>query len=192
MKEIAISLSLSALLLLACMDATAAADRIYKTVDENGNVVFTDIPPREDEKSEQVVIENPNSFDAAEAAPDEGQWIVEQPGDQSGNGGGQTAATFRYGTLSVASPANDEAVRDNAGNVTIIANVAPRLQPGHVMRLFMDGSVVQEGPQTTFNLTNVDRGTHTVKLDITDDKGDVLISSKPSTFHLLRYAIPRG
>jgi hypothetical protein len=58
------------------------------------------------------------------------------------------------------------------------------------MRLFLDGSVVQEGAQTTFNLANVDRGTHTVKLDITDDKGDVLIGSKPSTFHLLRYHIP--
>ncbi|MGD8831309.1 MAG: DUF4124 domain-containing protein, partial [Pseudomonadales bacterium] len=160
MKEIAIGLSLGALLLLVCTDAAAAADRIYKTVDENGNVVFTDIPPREDEKSEQVVIENPNSFDAADAAPDEGKWVVE-PEDQSASGGDQTAANFRYGTLSVASPQNDESIRDNAGNVTIIANVAPRLQPGHVMRLFLDGSVVQEGAQTTFNLANVDRGTHT-------------------------------
>jgi hypothetical protein len=170
------------LLLLTVAAADAAESRIYRTVDEQGNVVFTDVPPKADDTGEQVVVENPNTFESKQAAPDAEAWVVESPE-------GAEEAIFSYDRLTVASPSNDESVRENAGNVTIIATVEPLLRPGHVMRLLIDGALVQEGHKTTFPLANVDRGTHVVKLEVVDDEGRVLKESEDSTFHMLRYAI---
>lgn len=163
-----------------CLPAQA---EIFKTVDKEGNVVFTDIPPRDDDKNaEQIIIENPNSFAVEEAIPNADEWIVE-PEEE-----GETEEPFRYQTLEIVSPTDDEALRENAGNVTIVTNLSPRLQRGHIARLLIDGSVAQEGPQASFELANVDRGTHTITVEIIDERGQVLIQSEPSTFHMLRYA----
>ena len=178
---------LGLLIATAAVPAQAGEGRIYRTVDEDGNVVFTDIPPREDdENAEQIIVEMPNSFEVEEAIPTpEGQWIVESEDEEA-------EAAFRYDTLEIVSPADDEPVRENAGNVTIVTNVSPRLQSGHRVRLLMDGAVAQEGAQGTFSLANVDRGTHTVALEIVDGAGNVLIRSPDSTFHMLRFSIRSG
>ncbi len=167
---------------LIAATADAASGRIYRTVDEHGNVVFTDVPPREDQPAEQVIIETPNSFTSEEAIPETQAWIVEEEGAAA-------EAPFSYRTLEIVSPQDDEPVRANDGNVTVVTNISPDLQPGHVMRLLMDGSVAQEGPQTSFHLTNVDRGTHTLSLEIVDQDGTVLKRSPTRTFHLLRVSI---
>lgn len=160
-----------------------AESQIFRTVDEDGNVVFTDIPPREDdENAEQIIIENPNSFAVEEAIPKADAWIVEP------EEGEEAEPPFRYNALEIVSPADDEPVRENAGNITIVTNVSPRMQRGHVARLLMDGSVVQEGPQASFDLANVDRGTHTIAVEIIDEQGQVLIRTEESTFHMLRFA----
>ncbi len=177
-----------AVLTLALPQAASVAageSRIYRTVDEDGNVVFTDIPPREEVESEQIVVETPNSFAIEEAVPQEARdlWVVEPPAEGE-------EPPFSYTALDIASPQDDEPIRENAGNISIIANVAPRLQSGHVMRLYMDGAVAQEGPQSTFNLANVDRGTHTIALEIVDENGRSMIRSDDSTFHMLRFRVP--
>ncbi len=171
------------LLSIVAMLSLPAAAQIYKTVDEDGNVVFTDIPPREDdENAEQIIIENPNSFAVEEAIPNTDAWIVET------EEGEEEEPPFRYQALEIVSPADDEPVRENAGNITIVTNLNPRLQRGHVARLLMDGAVVQEGPQGSFDLANVDRGTHKIAVEIVDERGQVLIRSGESTFHMLRFA----
>ena len=168
--------------IIAALSLPAQAE-IFKTVDEHGNVVFTDIPPREDdENAEQIIIENPNSFAVDEAIPNADEWIVEP------EEGAEEEPPFSYKTLEIVSPADDEPVRENAGNITIVTNLNPRLQRGHRVRLMMDGAVVQEGSQASFDLANVDRGTHTIAVEIVDERGQVLIRSEQSTFHMLRYA----
>ena len=140
-----------ALILLFALGIPAQAE-IYKTVDEDGNVVFTDIPPREDdENAEQIIVENPNSFAVEEAIPNAEAWIVEA------EEGEEQEPPFRYTALEIVSPSDDEPVRENAGNITIVTNISPRLQRDHVARLLMDGVMVQEGPQTSFSLVNVDQ-----------------------------------
>lgn len=167
---------------IATLGLPAQAE-IFKTVDEDGNVVFTDIPPREnDENAEQIIIENPNSFAVDEAVPNADEWIVEP---EEGDG---EEPPFSYLTLEIVSPTDDEAVRDNAGNITIVTNLNPRLQRGHRVRLLMDGVLAQEGSQANFDLSNVDRGTHTITVEIVDENNQVLIRSGQSTFHMLRFA----
>lgn len=164
-----------------CMDGHAAS-RIYKTVDENGNVVFTDIPPKEGQSGQAVAVEMPNTFQPA-APESREEWIVDPADEEDAE-----AASFSYTSLSITAPGNDEAIRENAGNVNVVAEVNPELQIGHRVRILMDGKPEQAGAQTVFMLPNVDRGTHSVQAEIIDDSGKVLITSSPTTFTLQRVA----
>jgi hypothetical protein len=169
------------ILLFGATLALAASSQIYRTVDENGNVVFTDIPPREGETGEQIVVETPNLVIAEEAlGPREG-WVVE-PEDEA------EEQKFSYRSLMVKSPVNDAPIRENAGNITIISSANPTLRQGHTMRLMLDDQLVKEGSRAQFSLTNVDRGTHWVVMEIYDADGALLIRSEPSSFHMLRFA----
>ena len=60
----------------------AAAGKIYKTVDKDGNVIFTDVPPRKDESSKTVELDSLNSYESDGTttlrSPDGRElWIIE-------------------------------------------------------------------------------------------------------------------
>lgn len=162
-----------------------AASRIYKTVDENGNVVFTDIPPRDGDKANPIAVETPNTFQTTPDGQERAEWIVD-PTDEE-----EAETSFSYRSLAITTPADDAPVRENAGNVNIMARVDPELRIGHKIRILLDGSPEQAGAQNAFILPNVDRGTHTLHAEVIDDAGNVLISSSPTTFHLQRVSAPR-
>jgi len=93
--------------------------------------------------------------------------------------------------VTITSPANGESIRDNAGNVTLQGNVMPGLRGGHRLRWILDGEALDDsGPSVQLN--NVDRGTHTVKLEVVDNDGEVLAASSGVTFHLLRRSATRS
>jgi hypothetical protein len=176
-----LQIAIALILLFSVTLALAASSRIYRTVDEDGNVVFTDIPPREGETAEQIIVTTPNTFDSEQVLGPREEWVVE-PEDEV------EEQTFSYSSLIVRSPVNDAPIRENAGNITIVSVASPTLRLGHKMRLMIDGQLVEEGNRAEFSLTNVDRGTHWVVMEIYDADGELLIRSEPSSFHMLRYA----
>lgn len=180
----------TAVLFMAMLGAgpTEANGRIYKTVDEDGNVVFTDVPPRPDQRGETVDLNSGNSFTPPER-DNEGISLEAWRGEAPGGPEDEEEAVTRYRSLQVASPEDDAAVRNNAGNVSITAAVDPDLQPGHTLQLFLDGELQQSGGTTTFQLNNVDRGTHEVQLRIVGPGGETLLTSPGSVFHLQRRSV---
>lgn len=86
--------------------------------------------------------------------------------------------------LSVASPSDNEFIRDNTGTVTI-SGITKNLQPGMNPVLLMDGNVIAKGYNPSVTLTNVDRGTHTIQIKATDRYGKVY-ASKTVSFTLQR------
>lgn len=100
---------------------------------------------------------------------------------------GNGAAAYNHALI--VSPADDSAVRGNAGRLTVRARVDPPLQRGHRLRLLFDG-VPQgaAGRASSFELENIDRGTHSLQLQVVDDAGRVLFTGTASEFHLLRHS----
>ena len=175
------SYRVAVVLCLACA-AMGAGERIYKTVDEHGNTVYTDVPPKEGDQSEQVNVVPLNTIDLSPAEPAK---TLNAPANDE-----QVTGDY-YGQLAVASPANDEAVRENAGNVVITAAVNPPLVPGHRLLLVFDEDPTEiEADNSSFYITNVDRGSHTVAVRVVDRAGNVIKQSSPITFHLQRAAVP--
>ncbi|NIU04476.1 MAG: DUF4124 domain-containing protein [Gammaproteobacteria bacterium] len=92
-----------------------------------------------------------------------------------------------YQQFAIVSPSPDEAIRDNAGNVQVALRVSPGLQAGDRIRLYLDGSPWGDPfPSTSTTLTNVPRGTHTVRAAILDQTGAEVARTGTVTFHLRR------
>ncbi|MFW6092933.1 MAG: DUF4124 domain-containing protein [Pseudomonadota bacterium] len=176
------------LCLVVSAQPAAGADRIYRTVDEDGNVVFTDETPGPDEPSETVELE-PDGANTFEPPPVEQhtrsleEWLEDDDEEA------EAAAESGYRTLRVAQPGDDEGIRNNAGNVVVHAELEPELQPGHVLQLYLDGTLRRSARSNRIQLANVDRGTHSIVLRVVDEQGNRLISSETSVFHLQRRSV---
>lgn len=164
--------------LLGASAANAAETKIYKTVDKDGNVVFTDRPPKNDDSVEEVKVAAPNTADLGVATPAVDSSIE-----------AQTVETFSYRTLRITSPEHDQSVRENTGgNVEVVIEVQPQLRAEHELRLLVDGATEQVGRQSRFILSGIDRGTHTLQVEVLHRSGEVLVASDPSVFHMQRYS----
>lgn len=167
--------------LLACGSASAA---VYKTVDEQGNVVYTDDPVGNGEpvKLPPLSTVPPPPARVPQASPS-----AEQTGAQAAP----------YEQLAVVKPAPDETLRDNTGDVQVQLSIKPGLdkEAGDRLQYFLDGQ--PQGAPTTADKTrfsNVNRGTHTVEAAVVDASGNELKRSDGVRFYLHRESVnfPRG
>jgi uncharacterized protein DUF4124 len=162
-KQMRLILSLLLVFFITC----PGAETVYKTVDDDGNIIFTDKPSENAEEiklQELQTIDNPNP-------------IRSTPRPR------QTDKGSLYKTFFIANPANDSGIRSNNGSVSISVSLEPTLRPGHKIIISMDGKEIGSG--TSVSLQNVDRGTHSISASVVDGDGKKLISTS-STFSLLR------
>ncbi len=158
---------------------------IYKWTDESGRVVFGDRPP-EDSSVQSVTVQPTQTFQSA--PPSEFKSTMTEREEQAAI---EKAKANKYKSVSIVSPQDDEGVRSNPGNITIQFTSSPALnvEAGDRFQLMMDGTPVLTSDKTSVILTNVDRGTHTIQVNIiSGESGKPIKSSKPSTFHMLRFA----
>ncbi|MEX1201003.1 MAG: DUF4124 domain-containing protein [Methylophaga sp.] len=173
-------------LLLILLSSSVFAE-VYRWIDENGNTVYSDQPV---DNAEQIVLPEASTYspvvvplevsdDSGETAEDVGSEDDEMP----------AAPNYQ---LQIASPQDDEAIRVNDGNLTVNIQIRPPLSQkrGDMIQLRMDGRPYGE-PHTglSFNLANVDRGTHTLSAVVMNASGEELSQSATIKFHLQRNTI---
>jgi len=154
--------------------APAEEGAIYRSVGADGSIVFSDKPSP---GATKVEMQEAQTIEA----PPPPSFVYERPQPEPGPA---------YTRVEIVEPANDAQIRENTGNVTISVAVEPSLSGGDLVVLLMDGQEVAAGPQSSFNLENVDRGTHVVSVAIRTADGRAVTSSPPVTFHMLRYFEP--
>ncbi len=159
--------------LVALVLSVPVAAQIYKRVLPDGTVQFSDRPQPD---SEEIKLEGVQTYDATAATP------RSPPQDSVGSSDFEGYTEFK-----VASPAQDAALRDNGGTVSVRLSLEPSLQPGHTVDFLMDGQVLGSGKSLSLTLNNVDRGTHTVAAVVKDESGREVARTPTSTFHLKRY-----
>ncbi|WP_236124169.1 DUF4124 domain-containing protein [Pseudomonas cichorii] len=165
---------LMSLLLLTTLPATAD---VYTYIDANGNRVFTDQPHK---NAKRVEIPPSNNMTGTPPAPTR-QATPAKP---------KARAMFRYQLLRVLVPEPDGTVRSTSGDAIVTVTSEPALQPGHNYRLLLDGQPVgQPGRSPVFALSNIDRGTHQLSVEIFDEFGRVLEKTPNQPFHMLRISL---
>ena len=168
-------------LLLACGSASAA---VYKSVDAQGNVVYTDDPKGNGEPVKLPPLSTvppPNPLTSSPA--------VTLPGSDS--------PVPAYEQLTIAAPAPDETLRDNTGDVVVKVVLQPPLDKsaGHRLQYFLDGQAQGEpSASDKARYPNVPRGAHTVEVAVLDAAGEELQRTPSVRFYLHRQStnFPRG
>ncbi len=93
-----------------------------------------------------------------------------------------------YESVQVVSPQPEETIHNNNGDVEVTVSASPSLNhaTGDRYTLLLDGAVVASGTRGHFSLTNIDRGAHTLVVQVVSADGAVLVASEPLTFHMWR------
>ncbi len=159
------------LLLLALVPALTMAD-VYRWVDADGTVHFTDTPR---EGAERVHVPPPQTYTAPKLPPVTPR--VEEP-----------EPPVEYTRFELIAPEPDATIRDNTGALTASFALDPKLKAnkGHRLVVLLDGKSVQKSKSVTVNLDNVERGEHSLQGQVVDGRGKVLMSSQAITVYMHR------
>jgi hypothetical protein len=145
---------------------------IYRTTDETGAVIYSDQPQQ---GAEVVKLPGVTTFSGSSIPTNNRQ------ADRTQDQGEFT----KYTSFEISTPANDATIRENSGRVEVSLSVAPELDEADSIVYEMNGKKFKvKGTSHVFD--NVDRGTHTLKAHIVDDKGRVVSPVASTTFHLKR------
>ena len=163
---------------LLSLTALAASAEVYTYVDAQGNRVYTDQPGSGNAKRVQVAPSNRMSAHPTGAAPMTNAKKTE------------AKPLFHYDMLRVLVPEPDATVRSSAGELIVSITNEPGLQRGHRYRLLLDGEPTAEpGPSPVFALSNVDRGSHHLSVEILDEHGRTVERTANQPFHMLRISL---
>jgi len=161
--------------------SSTALAQMYKWVDEQGNISYSDQPPYNGAKQLDTP---PLPTMQATSVPKKNKPAAEE----------ETEEATVYTSLAITSPKDDMTIRDNSGNFSVSASIEPALNTaqGHSLSLSMDGKVIKaNSSSSSFSLSNIDRGTHKFMVMVIDKGGKPLLKSKSITVHLFRQVARR-
>jgi hypothetical protein len=151
------------LILLASSLALAAT--VYKWVDENGTVHYSDQPhPNAQKVQVQDVQTYPSSQTPSQAA-------ATAKAQQQGP---TPDARQSYRGCAIVNP-QDGAALANPDSLSVSVRTDPGVQPGDQVYILLDGAALNGGNPTgsSFTISPVDRGTHTLQAVVRDSAGNL-------------------
>lgn len=159
--------------------APALAQDVYRWVDENGVVHYSDQPR---EGAERVQIATPQSYESQAQA---------RPQGRDPDAPEETDDEFQYESIRITSPEEDGAVWATGGGMTVVVEVQPALRPGDRIGLSLNGEAVPGTPvaNTRITVNGLIRGTHTLQASVIAADGQMKIFSTDVTFHVLQASL---
>ncbi|MCK7575717.1 MAG: DUF4124 domain-containing protein [Chromatiales bacterium] len=158
--------------LLVCSPSNA---EIYRWVDAEGRVNFSDRPTRDAERvdvrfsapagSNPTAVLGPSSPDEAYRGP--------------------------YAALDILTPALDDILTETESGVPVSLQIDPPLIGGHRLLLLLNGNTLPvEGLHTQFKLTGLAAGSHRLQLQIRGADDRIVAQSAPRTFQVRQPRAP--
>jgi len=152
----------------------ASHAEIYKGTDAEGNVIYSD---EELPNTTEIQVPEPTSIPMPKPEPKK---TVEE----------ETEDTVAYELFKILSPSKDETIRIASGDMPVSLSITPELdiEQGHRITVYIDGTASLSTTKLNIQIPNVDRGSHSVRAEIKDNKNKVLIKSNTVTFHMKRHS----
>lgn len=164
--------------LLSTLTSLSYAE-IYRSVDEDGNIHFSDTGLPD---TKEVQLQDSNMFSTNEK-------INSTDSELSIDNVDLFEPIIQY-QATILSPENDMAVRSNDGSININVSTTPKKENTHTFQLYLDGKKLGS-PQMSSSIRalNIDRGTHQVQVELLNSKGRTLAKTQIVTVHLLRATV---
>lgn len=166
------------LLILVMLLAQVVDADVYKTVDKDGNIKYTDKPSTE--KAEKLELREINTVPGAEPLPESSP--VQSYGSQP--------AALNY-QIAIMSPRSDVTIPVGQRDLAIAISLNPGLQQGHLLVYFMNGELLEETNMNNIIVKDVPRGTHTLVVEAIDANGQSLGTSPPVIVNVIRPVVKK-
>jgi hypothetical protein len=152
----------------------AGQPKIFRVVDKDGKVTYTDRPPA-DRNSVEVELRPITPIPPLQRAE-------QLSADQA------AAAFSGYSRVALISPANDSLVLYDQSQVMVQLDLSPALQPDHLVQFYVDGSPYGKPvAATSRSIAGLERGTHSIAARVLSSQGAVLAMTRPVTVHVQRH-----
>lgn len=164
------------IILLAIIPAICFS-AVYKWVDENGKIHYSDTP--------KTVGEKPIDLPEATTYSPPPQSGIESSSKEDKKK--QNNETFQgYKSISITSPKDGDSIHSAPGNITFNVSIEPAIQEGHAIQIYVDGKKAAQESGTTITANYLDRGSHSVSASVVDGAGTKLLTSPNITVYLHR------
>ena len=166
-------------LVIVVLMAQFAQAEIYKTVDKEGRIVYTDKPKTE--KAEKIQLRETNIVPGAQPLPASvsvSPYVSE-------------VAPTNYQVV-IMSPRTDVIIPIGQRDLAIVVNVKPALEEGHLLVYFMDGELLEETAMSNIIVKDAPRGTHILVVEAIDANGRSLGTSPPVSVSVMRPTIKKA
>ncbi len=176
---------LTLITLLLAFTASPLMAEVYKTVDKDGNVTYTDKPPSDGSGPMELpglsVIEKPEYQKTARES--EAEAIAN---------GTQTVPAKKslrqlqndFKDFAIVSPQQEESVWRPDGPVTIAWSTGSQVLEGMKVTVTLDGKRLATTTDRMVLVPNMERGEHTVTAELTDARNRRVASAEPVTFFI--------
>jgi hypothetical protein len=167
--------------LALCLVSLTTSAQIYKSVDENGVVTFSDVPPAASSDKKTTVVK-PNVTNSMPGLSPTVTSLEAVTIDES-------AAS----TVTIASPLNNATIPMGAGIFDVTAELGAPLADDELLALYLDDEMV-DGPQTSavWTLSYIIRGPHTLQVRRLTRTGETISQSERITVFVLRPSVLRA
>ncbi len=189
-----LGLCLSAVLALSSVSADLEAAQVYRHVDANGNVVFSD-QPAGGSKVKLTPLSVVPSTEAAPSRAPASRGVSSSPSETASRSRPSAPAvdvSFRgYTRFFIQSPSNEETLpTGQAGNLAVRLAIEPQLRPEHKVRVTVDGAPSQSAMNSSvFMVPGLERGKHVIQAELLDASGRVRQTTEPRVVYVQRASV---
>lgn len=172
------------ILLIVLIPSVLVAAEVYRWVDDDGTVHYSDRPQ---EGAETVIIREAQTFStpAAPAARSTSS-TTSARSDEA-----EPEAAASYSNFEIVTPRQEEVLWNIGGQLNVSLRARPRIRSGHTIFLYMDGQEVRQLPRGRMqaSLADVVRGTHQLHAEVRDRSGSTVARSDTVQFTVQQTSI---
>lgn len=160
------------ILILSLLIATPSGHgQVYKFIDKDGNVTYSDTPPAEQQDMQPAEL------------PD----IFIQPGVEVPEKVAVEEYSAQEISISISSPAEETTILGHESSFGVSAATSRKPSNGEQIRLIVNGSVHATATTPNWTVTNLIRGEYVLSAEVIDKNGKTIASSRPVRIFVQRH-----
>jgi hypothetical protein len=166
--------------LLSLLATAAVSADVWRWVDDDGVVHFSDTPR-----------EGAELVDVSESSRSTGARVYRSTAPAgSDEPVAEAEEAFKYQNLSISSPGPEETLWNIEGTLSVSLSLSPGLQSGHQVRVYFNGDARMVN-STSFTIDEVYRGVHNIQAEVLDATGRLMIRSANNRFYVQQNTVRR-
>jgi len=160
-------------LTLSLLASSHAFAEIYKTVDKNGRITYSDTPPP-NTNAQPIELKSLNITPPPPVMPNTTPSVTSAA---------QDAPDYQ---VQLSAPANGTTLLPNERSVVMTAKLTQGLQNNDSLAYKIDGNTIIKTTELSYTLDEPPRGEHSLSVDVIDENGETLAQSDAVTLIVMR------